>query len=209
MMDINLFLIFLVTTLVVVFSPGAATIFVATQGATNGTARAFSAVSGIAAGNVVYFCLSASGIAALLIASNLVFSVIKWAGVAYLIYLGLSAIFSKSGGIRVKAGQKKSSLKKLFLSGFLIELANPKALLYFSALLPQFMDMSQPLLPQLLIMGGVTVLIDLTAYSIYAHLGDRITRGGIKDWVVSLVNKTAGAALLFTGFKMASINANR
>jgi threonine/homoserine/homoserine lactone efflux protein len=97
----------------------------------------------------------------------------------------------------------------LFSQGFVVEFANPKALLYFAAILPQFLNPTQPILPQILIMGGTTLFIDLLAYSLYALLGDHLTRGGIKDWIVSLINKTAGGALLFAGFKMASISASR
>jgi threonine/homoserine/homoserine lactone efflux protein len=203
------YLIFLITTAVVVFTPGAAAIAIASQGATNGGRRAFAGVVGVASANAIYFALSATGIASLILASNLVFSIIKWVGVAYLIYLGLTAIFSKAGAIRVRADRKKSPVAMLFNQGFVVEFANPKALLYFAAILPQFLNPTQPILPQILIMGGTTLFIDLLAYSLYALLGDHLTRGGIKDWIVSLINKTAGGALLFAGFKMASISASR
>lgn len=208
-MEFDAYLIFLVTTVVVVVSPGAAAIAVASQGATNGGRRALFGAAGIAFANVVYFAFSATGIASLIIASNLVFSIIKWLGVIYLVYLGLMAIFSKAGGIRVNRAREKSSQKSLFIQGFIVEFANPKALLYFAAILPQFVNVSAPILPQILIMGFTTVLIDLSAYGAYAFLGDRLTSGGIKDWVVSGINKMAGGALLFASFKMAGITANR
>lgn len=204
-MAFDIYLIFLFTTTIVIFSPGAAALAVASQGATNGVRSALFGVFGVASANVVYFVLSATGIASLIIASNLLFSIVKWVGVAYLIYLGLNAIFSKSGAIRVDANAKPSERSKLFVRGFIIEFANPKALLYFAAILPQFVNLAEPILPQILLMGGTTVFIDVTAYTIYAALGDRLVRGGIKDWVVSLINKVAGGALLFAGFKMASV----
>tara|TARA_R110000868_G_scaffold25868_8_gene100344 strand:+ start:514 stop:690 length:177 start_codon:yes stop_codon:yes gene_type:complete len=58
-------------------------------------------------------------------------------------------------------------------------------------------------------MGATTLVIDLIAYSCYAFLGDFLTRGGLKRWVIGTVNKTAGAALLFAAFRMASVSANR
>jgi len=206
-MDFDTYLIFLITTFVVVFSPGAAAIAVASQGSANGSRRAMFGVGGIAFANVIYFVLSATGIAAIILTSNLLFATIKWVGVGYLVYLGLIAIFSKSGAIKVKTGVARSSNSTLFAQGFVIELANPKALLYFSALLPQFLNTSQSILPQILIMGVTTLILDLCAYSIYAYLGERITRGGIKDWMVKLINRLAGGALLFAAFKMASVNA--
>ena len=138
-MDIQIFTIFAITTFVVVFSPGPAAITAASQGASNGVGRAFLGVAGIAIANAVYFALAATGIASLIIASHTLFAVIKWVGVAYLIYLGVSAIRSKTGGLQVeRSAQSRRSI--LFATGFTVEFANPKALLYFAAILPQFID---------------------------------------------------------------------
>lgn len=208
-MAFDIFFLFLVTTAVVVFSPGAAAVAVASQGASNGGKRAFAGVAGVAAANVIYFVLSAAGIAALIIASNVVFLVIKWVGVGYLVWLGLTALLSPSGAINLGSGQKRTALSKLFTQGFVIEFANPKALLYFAAILPQFLDTTLPILPQLLIMGATTLVMDLISYSSYALLGHRLARGGIRKWAVTLINKVAGAALLYAGFKMATVSANR
>lgn len=207
-MALETYLIFLLTTAVVVFTPGAAAIAIASQGATNGGKRALFGVAGVALANVVYFILSATGIASLIIASNLLFSIIKWVGVAYLVYLGITAIFSKAGAISVQPDKHKSTASTLFAKGFIIEFANPKALLYFAAILPQFLNTDAPIIPQILIMGGTTLLIDVTSYSAYGLLGDHLARGGVKKWIVSAVNKTAGAALLFAGIKMASVRAH-
>lgn len=208
-MPIETFILFLFTTAVVVFSPGAAAITVATQGASNGGRRALAGVFGIAFANVVYFTLSATGIAALIIASNLVFSIIKWVGVVYLLWLGTTALFSRSGVIKIAVGKQQTHLAKLFSQGFIIEIANPKALLYFAAILPQFVEPDLPILPQLMIMGLITLVMDLVSYSAYTVLGDRIARGGLKGWVVNLVNKLAGGALIYVAVKMASVSASR
>lgn len=164
---------------------------------------------GVAFANVVYFVLSATGIAALIIASNLVFLIIKWVGVAYLLWLGTTAIFSRSGVINVSVGKRQTHLGKLFSQGFIIEFANPKALLYFAAILPQFVQPELPILPQLMIMGLITLVMDMVSYSVYGILGDRIARGGLKGRVVNLINKVAGGALIYVGVKMASVSVSR
>lgn len=205
-MEFATFILFFITTFVVVFSPGPAAIAIASQGSGNGVKYAIFGVFGVAFANVVYFTLSATGIASLIIASQLVFSIIKWVGVAYLIYLGLSAIFSKSGGLKIEQGEKEKRLT-LFSKGFIVEFANPKALLYFAAILPQFINIEAPILPQILIMGSVTVVLDITAYTIYAFLGHRIANSGVKGWVIKSINRTAGAALLFAAAKMISVTA--
>lgn len=205
-MSTEIYLLFLITTLVVVFSPGPAAIVVAGQGASSGTKRSLFGTLGIASANVVYFLLSATGIASLLIASNLVFSVIKWLGVAYLIYLGITAVFSQSGGLVVKKDEANVfSAKQFFIKGFVVEISNPKALLYFSALLPQFLNTTQPIASQLLLMGVTTLILDLISYALYGLLGDRLAKTTMKRWVVNLINRTAGGFLLFAGVKMATV----
>ncbi len=208
-MQLETYLVFLVTTAVVVFSPGAAAIAIASQGAANGGRRALGGVFGIATANAVYFALSATGIASLILTSNLVFSAIKWVGVGYLVWLGLTSLLTRSGAIRVKPGQAQSSVSALFAQGFIVEFANPKALLYFAAILPQFLDVHSAILPQILLMGATTYLIDLTSYTAYAFLGDRLTRGSVRKRLVTLVNKSAGLALLYAGFRMASVSITR
>jgi len=203
-MELETYLIFMFTTVVVILTPGPAAIAIAAQGAGNGHKRAIFGVFGVAAANAVYFILSATGIASLLIASSFIFGVIKWVGVTYLVYLGLSAIFSKTGGIRFSTAKLQSAWS-LFGKGFVVEFANPKALLYFAAILPQFLDVSKPIMPQILIMGGTTVVLDLISYSLYAYAGDRLTSGSVKEWIVRLVNRVAGGALLLAGVRMASV----
>ncbi len=208
-MDIHAYFIFLTTTIIVCMSPGPAVITIASQGARHGAKKAIFGVTGVASANVVYFLLSATGIASLLVASNFVFSIIKWVGVAYLVYLGLNAILSKSGGLRVN--QSVSSNAKgiaLFSQGLIVELANPKALLYFLALLPQFIDIEKPILLQLFIMGVSCLVVDLLSYTMYAYIGQKLSSDSVKASVVNMINKSAGGFLLFAGIKMASVSSN-
>lgn len=200
-MDVAVFWIFFSATFAVVCSPGPAAICVASQGAGNGVRKALSGISGIALANAVYFALSATGIAALIIASHQVFNLIKWVGILYLIYLGAGAILGTAGGLKIQRGDPMSR-RKLFLQGFIVEFANPKALLYFAAILPQFVNPANPVLPQILIMGAVTVVIDFTVYTAYAYLADRIINGGVKPRIVKAINVVAGSALIFAAVKM-------
>ena len=204
-MEFGTFILFAITTFVVVFSPGPAAITVTAQGSGNGIGRAQFGIIGIASANVIYFALSATGIASLIIASNTLFTIIKWVGVAYLAYLGLNAIFSKTGALKVERGPKETR-KTLFAKGFIVEFANPKALLYFAAILPQFLDPSAPIAPQIAIMGLTTLVMDVVVYSAYAFLGQTITQSGVRPWIVKLLNKTAGSALLFAAFKMVRVS---
>lgn len=204
-MEFSVFTIFVATTLAVVCSPGPAAICAASQGAGNGVPKAMSGIFGIALANVVYFALSATGIAALLIASNHVFNLIKWAGVLYLIYLGVGAVLGTAGGLKITQGASMPR-SKLFAQGFIVEFANPKALLYFAAILPQFISPDAPILPQILVMGAVTVVIDLSVYAAYAYLAHRLVRGGLKKRVIKMINVFSGSALILAAVKMARVS---
>ncbi len=210
-MDSGSYLLFLMMTIVVVFAPGPAAITIASQGAGNGHTKAISGVFGVASANFLYFMLSATGISSLILASANLFSIIKWLGVGYLIYLGSSAFFSKSGAIKLNSEDisKNRNRTNLFLQGLLVELSNPKALLYFSALLPQFIDPQRDIVTQIVIMSLTCFTIDIISYSTYASLGHFIARGSVKKWMVNAINKTVGMALLFAGFKMAFVEAEQ
>jgi homoserine/homoserine lactone efflux protein len=204
-MDTDLYLIFLFTTVMLILVPGPAAITVAAQGASHGPGKAFLGAIGVASADVIFFALSAAGIASLILASSLLFSVIKWFGVIYLLYLGATALFSKSGAIRINKRTVNSSRGKLFSQGLVVQLANPKALMYFSALLPQFIDPNEPMLFQMLLMGSSCLVADLLVYSLFSHLGDRLARQKMKSWVINIINKAAGITLISTGIKMASL----
>jgi homoserine/homoserine lactone efflux protein len=204
-MDIGIYLIFLVTTVMLILVPGPAAITVAAQGATHSSNKAFLGILGVASADVFFFALSATGIASLILASNLLFLTIKWFGVAYLLYLGISALFSKSGVIKIDAKTKQHCRKKLFSQGLVVQLANPKALMYFSALLPQFIDPSEPIIPQMALMGASCLLADILVYSLFSRLGERIAKQKLKSWVVTVINKAAGITLVSTGIRMASL----
>ncbi|MEM6638581.1 MAG: LysE family translocator [Pseudomonadota bacterium] len=202
----SVFLLFVITTFVVVCSPGPAAISVTSQGAANGYWRAAAGIAGVASANVVYFVLSATGVASLIIASDGLFTLIKWLGVVYLVYLGAGALVGSSGGLSIEPG-REAGVRALFTKGFIVEFANPKALLYFAAILPQFLDPSQPVLTQLLIMGATTLALDVAIYSVYAFLGQSIARRGIRGGLMRLLNRAAGSALLFAAFKMTKVAA--
>jgi len=204
-MSIDLYLIFLVTTVMLILVPGPAAITVASHGASHKHSKAFYTVLGVASADVIFFALSATGVASLILASNFLFSVIKWAGVAYLFYLGLTALFSKSGAINIKCTDLNTKSSRLFYQGLIIQLANPKALMYFTALLPQFVDPNKPVLFQMFLMGLTCFLADLSVYTMFSRLGDHLANQKLKLWVVNLINKAAGLTLLSTGIRMATL----
>ena len=203
-MELATFLLFSVTTLVVILTPGPAAIAVTSMAAGNGFRRGIAAIAGVASANAVFFGLSALGVSALILASEILFTLIKWVGVAYLLYLGWGAFTGKANGLSIRPGEEQPALR-LYRRGFVVEFANPKALLYFAAILPQFLDPAAPIAPQILILGTTTLVLDFTVYSIYAALGNGIARSGMSKRLMRTLDRLAGAALLFAAFRIARI----
>jgi len=205
-MNWNTYLIFLVTTAVVCLTPGPAALLIVAQGISNGLRRSYWAIAGIALANAIYFALSATGVAALIVASGTLFSVIKWVGVAYLFYLAIAAMRNKASALTV-SGDAEHAVDGLraFSQAVVVELSNPKALLYFVALLPQFVDPAQALGMQMLIFGVTCIGLDVATYSLYAWLGSKTQRFTANQRFVKNSNRASGGLLMIAGAMMATV----
>ena len=174
-------------------TPGPAVLFVTGQAMWRGRAAALQAAMAVNAVNLFYFLLSALGLAAVLAASHAAFLVMKWAGVAYLLYLGAKAL-ADSFAPRTDAAPPPAA--RAFLDGALVQLANPKAVLFFVAILPQFIDPARPAALQLTILATTMIVVEtivLGAYSLAAGaLRARLRSPRLRAWAERL----GGGALL-------------
>lgn len=200
------YFIFIVTTGVICLTPGPAALLIVAQGMSNGMRRSYWAIAGIALANALYFALSATGIAALIVASSNLFAIIKWGGVAYLFYLGLSTLLSRASAFTVSADHTRVIRGwAAFWNAVVVELSNPKALLYFVALLPQFIDPAKPVGPQMLIYGSSCIALDALAYSLYAWLGSKTHQFTANAQFVKTSNRASGGLLMLAGLLMAGV----
>ena len=205
-MSWDAYLIFVATTAVICLTPGPAALLIVAQGMSNGLRRSYWAIAGIALANAIYFALSATGIAALIVASGTLFSIIKWGGVAYLFYLGVSAIMNKASAFTVAQDEKLAVRgPRAFWHAMIVELSNPKALLYFVALLPQFVDPSRPVGRQMLIYGISCIILDGMSYSMYAWLGSKTRKFTASTRFVKRSNRASGSLLIIAGALMAGV----
>ena len=208
-MDFHLFLTFCTVTALIILSPGACAILVASKVTAFGL-RGALVIGGFNLSAVAYFTLSALGLTAIIVSSQQMFLWIKWIGVAYLLYLAFMAIFTKSGGLVVKRETgKQQSPASLISQGFLIEFSNPKAWLYFAAVLPPFIDPSRPLITQVIIMIAATIVMQWIIYMGYALLADGIVKRGIRENTIIWLNRFIGGALLLAAIKIAKTTANQ
>src|SRR5262245_49684967 len=150
-MSLETWLAFCATETVLCFTPGPAVLFVVSVALARGARPGMAAASGILTTNVFYFALSATGIAAVILASGRVFTGLRWIGAGYLVWIGLRMLLSRSDA-EAEPGEALAPqpVQRAFLRGLVVQGANPKALIFFVALLPQFIDASAPVGFQLL-----------------------------------------------------------
>jgi homoserine/homoserine lactone efflux protein len=201
-MALDTFLLYLAAWTLVALSPGPAVMFAMSQAARHGMHGAAAGTTGILLGHVVCFMLVAFGLAALLASVSGAMTAIRIVGAIYLMYLGARMILSKPREVADLPAAGRKANGGIALQGLLVQLTNPKNLLFVLALLPQFIAPNRPLLPQLGIMLAVTVVIDAICLLAYAQIAARGTRALKGSRVVMWLERTFGAALIFFGVKL-------
>jgi homoserine/homoserine lactone efflux protein len=174
-MELNTWLIYLLATTGLSLSPGPNGLLALTHGALHGRRKALYTIFGGVLGFVVVIALSMFGIGALLKASLLWLTVLKWAGGAYLVWLGIQVWRSPAIGLEVRGAAEARSGGSLFQQGALSAVTNPKAVLFFTAFLPQFIDPAANLFVQFAIMAGTFAVIEIATELIIASMAHRIS----------------------------------
>jgi threonine/homoserine/homoserine lactone efflux protein len=175
-------------------TPGPAVLFVITQASWRGPRAGVAGVLGIETANLVFWTLSAFGLAAMIAASHTAFVALKWAGALYLAWLGIQAI---RGSFKPDSPVEPARVAaNAFRDGLVVGLSNPKSLLFFLALLPQFVDPSRPALPQIAILAVTGSGIDLTTNTIYALLAGAFRRALAQSRARRWFDRGIGAVFL-------------
>ena len=202
-MALNTFLLYLATWTLVAISPGPAVMFSMSQAARHGMRGAVAGTAGILFGHVIVFGAVAFGLAALLASYSGAVTTIRIVGALYLMYLGAKMLFSRPReSAPIAAAPTPPAHGGLALQGLLVQLTNPKLLLFVLALLPQFISPDYPLPLQLAIMLAVTVVIDGIALLGYAHLALHGARALKSSRALSWLERAFGGALIFFGLKL-------
>jgi len=174
-MDLHTWLVYLAAAIGLSLSPGPNGLLALTHGALHGRRKALFTIFGGALGFVVVIALSMFGIGALLKASLVWLTVMKWVGGAYLVWLGIQVWRSPPVGIHVGGSAEPRPGWSLFQQGALSAVTNPKGLLFFAAFLPQFIDPARSLLVQFLIMAGTFAVIEIATEMFIATMAQRIS----------------------------------
>lgn len=165
--------------LVLLLVPGPAVLYIVGRSVAQGRTAGMVSVLGIHAATFIHVLAAAFGLAALLLSSALAFSVVKYAGAAYLIWLGLRKIFGPAEAAGVNGELPRYTHARLFRDGFVVNLLNPKTALFFFAFLPQFVDLGRGhVAMQITLLGIVFALLGFCTDSAYALLS-----GTAGDWL--------------------------
>ncbi len=162
-------LLFFITDLLFCLSPGPATIVCASYAASGGMRNALGPIMGIHAGNFIWYALSALGLVALLQTAPNLYNIIRWAGVAYLVWIAFTMLRQSKASLALnKHGTVKFS--RGFMSGLAVHMSNPKALLFYAAFLPQFIDPEISILLQIIILAAITLITESIGLFFYSSI---------------------------------------
>ncbi len=204
-MDPNAWLVFVVAETLLCVAPGPAVLMVVSVGMARGASSATWASLGILGANAVYFALSVVGIGSLILASHDVFFLVRWIGVAYLVWIGLQTFLGSHPSLSVGAGPKAANRLGIFRAGLVMKLADPKTLFYFVALLPQFIDPAGDVGMQVAILAVTSVVIELGVLLAYGGLAGRLGRFARNPRFARWTDRIAGSFLIAAGLGMAAI----
>lgn len=196
-MNASTLAVFALVAFAAIVTPGPTVLLALSNGSRHGVRRSLPGMFGAVVSDFVLVGAVALGLGALLAASEFWFSVVKWAGAAYLAWLGLRLLRSK-GGLdlsQLEAQPATVTARRIFGRSFLVAVTNPKGYLFCSALLPQFIDASAPQWPQYAAIALVFAGMDFAVMMGYAMLGARAVRL-LRQRAVLWLDRSCGAALL-------------
>jgi threonine/homoserine/homoserine lactone efflux protein len=172
MPDGSTLLLFVGTSLALLAIPGPAVLYVVTRSLDQGHRAGLVSVIGVESGTFAYALAAAIGLTGLIAASEIGFTIVKFAGAAYLVSLGVRKLLEGDDAPRQEAAT--SARSRLFLRGMLVQLLNPKIAIFFLAFLPQFVDSSGPVAIQILVLGTIFTLLAALTDSAYVLLAGAI-----------------------------------
>lgn len=202
-MEIHTLLLFTATVLPLICTPGPDMLFVASQAIAGGRAASLRATAGVCLGYLVHSTLVALGLAAIVAASPLLFETLRWIGITYLLYLACKLIASalRAGRVTVAARPARRQLQRGFLTAFL----NPKGMMIYFAILPQFIQSGSSIALQAAALSAVFVLWCAIVYVILSLVIGRLAgRGGFNDRRRRIVEGGAGGLLIVAAGLMAA-----
>jgi len=199
MMNLELWIPFALAATLILIIPGPTIILVISQAVTHGRRSVVPLVAGVVIGDFTAMMLSLLGLGALMSASAALFTIFKWIGALYLIYLGIKLWKLNQENTLVQYDVKYTSSLSLLKSSFIVTALNPKGIAFFVAFLPQFIDPLKPPFFQLTLLGGTFLFLatlNAALYAIFAgQLGEYMEKRNVRKWF----NRCGGSTLIGAG----------
>jgi homoserine/homoserine lactone efflux protein len=192
---------FLAASILIAVTPGPGAVISISTGMRRGYWAALTAILGLQAAILLHLVIVALGLGALLAASETAFSVVKFVGAGYLVWLGMKKW--RAPVVPVDANVPTIRRKGLFLQGMLVNLTNPKAIIFVGALVPQFVNPALPQVPQYLLIAATLCLTDMTVMSGYALAGSHLGRWLHDPTTIRLQNRAFGGLFVSAGALLA------
>jgi homoserine/homoserine lactone efflux protein len=205
-MDLSVWLTFFVASWAISVSPGAGAVAAMSAGLNHGFARGYMMTIGLVLGILVQVAVVGLGLGALIAASSLAYSLVKWLGVAYLVFLGIKQWRAPAVPmVSESANGEAASARQLILRGLAINTANPKTTVFLLAVVPQFLDLGHALAPQYAIIGATIAFTDLVVMAGYTALAAKVLRLLKSARQIKAMNRTFGSLFVAAGLLLASI----
>ena len=195
---------FLATTLIVVVTPGTGVLYTLAAGLSHGARASLIAAVGCTLGIVPHMLAAITGLAALLHTSALAFDVVRYAGVAYLVYMAWT-MWREGGALSVDERAARRSARTVIAEGVLVNILNPKLTIFFFAFLPQFVPADRPdAVPLMVQLSAVFMLVTLVVFAIYGVLAATARRQVLdRPHILKGIRRTFAGAFLLLGLRLA------
>ena len=206
LMLLDTWISFFVACWIISLSPGAGAVASMSSGLNYGFRRGYWNALGLQLALALQIGIVATGLGAVLAASEVAFSVIKWFGVAYLIYLGWKQWMAPPAAVAVASGDAAHGRPRaLVMRGFVVNASNPKAIVFILAVLPQFLDPARPLLAQYLILAATMIAVDLVVMAGYTGLAARVLRLLRAPHQQRMLNRSFGGLFVGAALLLATV----
>ena len=207
-MDFSVWLAFFAAAWAISLSPGAGAVAAMSAGVNHGFARGYFMTFGLVMGIWTQVLVVGLGLGALIAASSLAFAAVKWLGVGYLLWLGIRQWRAPAQPMVAATGEAQVTRRSLVLRGWMVNAVNPKGTVFLLAVVPQFLDLAQPLAPQYGVIGTTLMFTDLVVMAGYTALASRLLRLLKSPLQIRAMNRLFGglfvaAAALLALFKRA------
>ena len=204
-MDLALWFSFVGTVLILTLTPGPSVLLATANSMKYGANKTSGTILGDLSANLMQIILASAGLASIVVSSGQLFQWIKWFGVAYLIYTGILKIITKPKLVVNANRGKKRSFLNLYAEGFLMSAANPKAIIFFAALFPLFINESLPFIPQVVVLAITFLVLDGVSLFIYSLFATKLKQYLENEEKVHLQNRIVGSLLILSGLMLSMV----